>query len=204
VISLISGLPSSLSAGGFPLCSDDSSVLFRCPTPRSRARGPHGFCLSPAGLSGSFASGISEVSRPGSRAWNVQTCMVSTTTQGRPATRFVAAVRVAFRPDHGVATLIADFRSSIPSPSIPCYASLGVLRQSAQNSGPSGSLLLSRKVLSSSIPCRFIAAHNLALLIHAEHDGSIRRVHIQPNDVAHFRSEFRIGAEFERLYPMRL
>jgi hypothetical protein len=36
----------------------------------------------------------------------------------------------------------------------PVYASLGVLRRPAQNSGPSGSLLLSRKALSSSIPCR--------------------------------------------------
>ena len=36
----------------------------------------------------------------------------------------------------------------------PVYASLGASRRPAQNSGPSGSLLLSRKALSSSIPCR--------------------------------------------------
>src|SRR5215469_8779750 len=47
--------------------------------------------------------------------------MGSTTTQGRPATRSVAAVRVAFHPNYGVGTLIADFRSSIPSPSIPLF-----------------------------------------------------------------------------------
>src|SRR5215467_11072718 len=41
----------------------------------------------------------------------------------------------------------------------PVYASLDVSQHPAQNSGPSGSLLLSRKALSSSIPCRFSPAH---------------------------------------------
>jgi predicted ATPase len=39
------------------------------------------------------------------------------------------------------------------------YASLATSRRSTQNSGSSGSLLLSRKALSSSTPCRFIPAH---------------------------------------------
>ena len=99
--------------------SNDSSVLFRCPTPRRRACGPYGSCLHPPvcrdpPLQASPRS-------PGSRAWNVPTCMGSTTTQGRPATCFIAAVRVAFRPNHSVGTLIADFRSSIPSPSFPLF-----------------------------------------------------------------------------------
>src|SRR5580692_9735547 len=42
----------------------------------------------------------------------------------------------------------------------PVYASLDTLQRPVQNSGPSGSLLLSRKALSSSIPCRFIPAHH--------------------------------------------
>src|SRR5664279_4889545 len=29
------------------LCSGDSSVLLRCPTPQRRARGPYGYCLLP-------------------------------------------------------------------------------------------------------------------------------------------------------------
>jgi len=33
-------------------------------------------------------------------------------------------------------------------------------QRTAQNSGPSGSLLLPRKALSSSVPCRFIPAHH--------------------------------------------
>src|SRR6185369_13255166 len=41
----------------------------------------------------------------------------------------------------------------------PVYASLDTSQRPAQNSGPSGSLLLSREALSSSAPCRFIPAH---------------------------------------------
>src|SRR5215472_13061767 len=46
----------------------------------------------------------------------------------------------------------------------PVYASLDVSQHPAQNSGPSGSLRLSRKALSSSVPCRFIPAHSHLLL----------------------------------------
>ena len=119
MFSLISGLPSSLSAGGFPLCSNDSSVLFRCPTPRRRARGPYGSCLHPpACREGSLQA---PPRSPGSRAWSFQTCMGSATTQGRPATRAGAAGHVAFRGGDSVGTLIANFRSSIPSPSFPLF-----------------------------------------------------------------------------------
>jgi hypothetical protein len=45
---------------------------------------------------------------------------------------------------------------------------------------------------------------NLTLLIYAEHDGSIGRVHVPPHDIAHFGSKLQIGAELERLHPMRL
>jgi hypothetical protein len=47
--------------------------------------------------------------------------MGSTTTQGRPTTRIYAAGRVAFRYLDDVGALIADFRSSIPSPSFPLF-----------------------------------------------------------------------------------
>ena len=58
---------------------------------------------------------------PGSRAWSFKTCMGSATTQGRPAARAGVAGRVAFRSGDGVGALIANFRSSIPSPSFPLF-----------------------------------------------------------------------------------
>src|SRR5262249_23920956 len=45
----------------------------------------------------------------------------STTTQGRPAARALAAGRVVFRHSDSVDALIADFRSSIASPSFPLF-----------------------------------------------------------------------------------
>src|ERR1022692_4444390 len=47
--------------------------------------------------------------------------MGSPTTQGRPAARNNAAGRVAFHSGDGVGVLIANFRSSIPSPSVPLF-----------------------------------------------------------------------------------
>jgi hypothetical protein len=47
--------------------------------------------------------------------------MGSTTTQGRPTARGSAAGRMAFRSGYGVGALIANFRSSIPSPSFPLF-----------------------------------------------------------------------------------
>src|SRR5258708_29044928 len=44
------------------------------------------------------------------------------------------------------------------------YASLSTSRYPAQDSRPSGSLLLSRKELSSSASCRFIPAHRKVLI----------------------------------------
>src|SRR6266567_7625956 len=87
--------------------------------------------------------------------------MGATTTQDQSAARDNAADRVAFHSGDGVGVLIANFRSSIPSPSAPhVYASPDTSQRPVQNSGPSGSLLPPRKALSSSIPCRFIPAHH--------------------------------------------
>src|ERR1035438_3123641 len=47
--------------------------------------------------------------------------MGSTTTQDRSATRDNATDRVAFHSGDGVGALIANFRSSIPSPSVPLF-----------------------------------------------------------------------------------
>jgi hypothetical protein len=45
---------------------------------------------------------------------------------------------------------------------------------------------------------------NLRLLIDGEHDSVGRRVHVQPDDIAHLRHELRIGRELERAGQMRL
>ena len=76
-------------------------------------------------------------------------------------TRMIASAHVACRDYKRVGVLIASFRSSIAQPTYPpVYASLCTSRYPTQNSGPSGSLLLSREALSSSTPCRFIPAHH--------------------------------------------
>jgi len=59
----ISSLPSPLSADSFRLCSNGSSVLRRCPTPRGCACGAVRPKPSPAVLRLIFAAGIPEVSR---------------------------------------------------------------------------------------------------------------------------------------------
>jgi hypothetical protein len=100
-------------------CSNDSSVICHCPTPRKRACEPCGFCLrSPACRNASLQASSRS---PGSRAWSFQTCVGSATTQGRSAACDIAADRVAFRSGDGGGALIANFRSSIPSPSVPLF-----------------------------------------------------------------------------------
>ena len=45
---------------------------------------------------------------------------------------------------------------------------------------------------------------DLRLLVHAQHDRRLRRVEVEPDDVAHLVDELRIGRELERLRLMRL
>jgi hypothetical protein len=54
---------------------------------------------------------------------------------------------------------IASFRSWIPTSPSPCLRFTESLAVSAQDSGPSRSLVFTRKALSSSASCRFIPAH---------------------------------------------
>jgi hypothetical protein len=97
---------------------------------------------------------------PGSRVRSFQACLGSTTSQDRAGTRDSVPTRIAFRWNESVGILIAVFRSSIPSPPVPLsFASLGSSRITAPDSGPSGSLLLSRKALASSASYPFIPAH---------------------------------------------
>src|SRR5262245_60752224 len=83
----------------------------------------------------------------------------SATTRDCSRTRVRALAHAAFHHLYGVGIPIARFRSSIAQPACtPVYASPSASRQTAQNSGPSGSLLLSRKTLAFSTSCRFIPA----------------------------------------------
>src|ERR1035441_2648224 len=54
--------------------------------------------------------------------------MGSTTTQDQSAARDSAADHVAFHSGDGVGVLIANFRSSIPSPSVPLFTLHRALR----------------------------------------------------------------------------
>ena len=74
----------------------------------------------------------------------------------------------------------------------PVYASLDVSQHPAQNSGPSGSLLLSRKALSSSIPCRFSPAHPNLLF----YPAAVLTVYVPTGSPrSHMRSEPASGGE---------
>ena len=93
---------------------------------------------------------------PGSRAWSFQTCMGSKTTQGRPAPRAVAAGRMAFRGGYSVGALIANFRSSIPSPSFPLFTLRWTLRSAQRKTrGRADRYSFLVRLFHSSTPCRF-------------------------------------------------
>ena len=85
---------------------------------------------------------------PGSRAWSFQTCMGSAITQGRPATRSNAAGRVAFRIGQQRRHPGCTFSKLNTLPIFPLFTlQPDTSQRPAQNSGPSGSLLPSRKAL---------------------------------------------------------
>src|SRR6266481_496514 len=96
-----------------------SLLTLRRPTPRRRACGPYGYCLYPPACRESPLQAPPR--SPGSRAWSFPTCMGPATTQGRPVARINATGSVAFRSGDSVGALIANFRSSIPSPSFPLF-----------------------------------------------------------------------------------
>src|SRR5689334_3891238 len=45
---------------------------------------------------------------------------------------------------------------------------------------------------------------NLALLVHTQDQGAVRRIEIEADDVPHFVHEERVARQLERLTPMRL
>jgi hypothetical protein len=143
------------------LCSAGSSVLRGGPTPRHRSCGPFGFCLLPPDCAA--PRGQSMPRSPGSRACSFSACSGSSTTQGRPTARAIAAAHVAFpfcrqgrRPE-------LVLRSSIPVPPIPPSTLHSSPRGGQRKTqGQDGSLLLSCRTLSFPTTCRFIPAHRQA------------------------------------------
>ncbi len=51
---------------------------------------------------------------------------------------------------------------------------------------------------------RAVQGLDLALLVHAQHHGHVRRVHVQAHDVTHLVHEQRVGGELEGLLPVGL
>ena len=130
-----------------PLC-DSSQTYMRAVWPKP----------SPADLRLIDAAGVSEVSR--------FSCMKFLGVPGvfdyAGLSRRLALSLLFMLPSahyNGVGVRIASFRSSIPTPPIPCLRFAVSLAVAAQDSGPSGSLLLSRKALSSSTSCRLFRKH---------------------------------------------
>src|ERR1017187_4171584 len=101
---------------------------------------------------------------PGSRAGSIEACLGSTTTQDCSEARASAPAHVAFRlnprrrrPDCSFSELNTQPTSSL------VYASPNTSRCPAQNSGPSGSLLLTRGAFATPASCRFLPAHGFPL-----------------------------------------
>ena len=148
----------TLRRRAFRLCSNDSSVLCRCPTPRRRTCGPCGLSLLPPSCDSLWRRRlrglpvlVHEVSR---RVWGLRLRR----TEPKLALTFRFMLPSAHYKDVGVR--VASFRSSIAHPAYsPVYASPCTSRYPTQNSGPSGSLLLTRKNFAFSASCRFIPAH---------------------------------------------
>src|SRR5450755_3768026 len=131
-----------------PLC-DSSETYTRAVWPEP----------SPAVLRRTFIAGIPEVSRFSCmkfsrRVWGLRLRR----TEPELALAFRLILPSAHYKDVGVR--VASFRSSIAHPTYsPVYASPCTSRYPTQNSGPSGSLLLTRKNFPFSASCRFIPAH---------------------------------------------
>ena len=119
---------------------------------------------SPAVLRLTFAAGISAVSRFSCMKflgvlWGLRLRRTETRTRGS------ALVPIAFRALQRRRRPDCQFSQLHTHPAdSPVYASPSTSRCPVQNSGPSGSLVLSREASSSSASCRFSPAHCNCLL----------------------------------------
>src|SRR5260370_15911103 len=113
---------------------------------------------SPADLLSGLATGVSEVSR--------FSCMkflgVPWGLRPRRTEQKLALTLLSMLPSahvNRVGVRVVSFRGSMATPPILYLRFAGSLALAAQDSRPSGSLLLSCKALSSSTSCRFIPSH---------------------------------------------
>src|SRR5579864_2419528 len=139
--------------------SDSSQTYMRAVWPKP----------SPAVLPSGLPAGVSEVSR--------FSCMkflgVPWGLRPRRTDRELALTFPSVLPSahfYRVGVRVVCFRGTIPTPPILYLRFTASLAVAAQDSRPSGSLLLSCKALSSSASCRFIPAHKYS---HYTHDGSM-------------------------------
>jgi hypothetical protein len=131
----------TLRRRAFRRCSSGSSVLCRCPTPRGRACGPYGLSLRPPScgwLNRRCLRGlpvlVHEVSR---RVWGLRLRR----TEQKLALSLLSMLPSAHVNRIGVR--IVSFRGSMATPPILCLRFAVSLAVAAQDSRPSGSLLLS-------------------------------------------------------------
>ena len=139
-------------------CTDESIRwgMYKCPTPRRRSCGPCGLSLHPPSCC--LPAGVSEVSRfsnmklPGvSGVYDYAGPSGNSRYRSLPCC--LPPMQKRQRPD-----CIFSELNTQPT-CTPVYASPHTSRCTTQNSGPSGSLLLSHRTLSFPASCRFIPAH---------------------------------------------
>jgi hypothetical protein len=119
---------------------------------------------SPADLLPDWAAGVSEVSRFSCMKFlGVQWGLRPRQTEQKLALSLLSMLPSAHI--YRVGVRVVCFRGSMATPPILYLRFAGSLAVSAQDSRPSGSLLLSRKALSSSTSCRFIPAHKYSHLL---------------------------------------
>src|SRR6266852_7376029 len=134
VCSLVSGLPSTTSAGGCPLlfgCFVSTTPLYDSPPPCMEGLWLIAFSSRPA----HYVRAVT--GSPGSRAWSFYACLGSSTPQDRDT---LALARTAVLPSvwaDNVGIPYSLFRSSIPSLHIPLSnASSATLPLPSHGSGP--------------------------------------------------------------------
>ena len=139
--------------GNMPLC-DSSEAYARAVRPKP----------SPAVLQPGWTAGVSEVSRFSCMKFLGVSGVFDYAGPDRNS-RYRSCPCCLPRITKSSASGFTVFGAGYPPRLYPClrfaaYLTIGL----AQNSGPSGSLLLSRKALSSSASCRFIPAHRNCLV----------------------------------------
>src|ERR1017187_6853213 len=157
VFSLVSGLPSTTSAGGSPLlfgCFAGTMPLYDSPLPCMEDLWLIAFSSRPVHYLRAAAGS------PGSRAWSFSACLGSSTPRGCASLAFSRLRIVPFRavcPRRLPGT--PDFGAQYPAYRYPCPTlQVQPYDGPCMARGQGGSLVLPCKTLSFATPCRFIPA----------------------------------------------